>query len=257
MTSYKFGNVSIDELEKRLNVRFLQKDKHYLQSTHSKSANVTGDTWHVFDLPFLSIVVGSVEVYLRLYQLFKSYNCEYRLSFECLESFQNKVKEIYENKENSYPNYLLHIRYYVEGDKCYKYLSFLKYDRETSKSVVYRHVCCDFLLYDVLGLKETSYFKDYLVPNNDRVSEDYELNFSKDKFTKQYVIQTDQVDFKNPNIDQHMLKIIVPWKYELIESTESSSNFDVNKFFDTFGRNHKSLKQVVKKSTQLSDVLIN
>lgn len=58
--SAHFGNLSVDQIERRSGVQFPQELKDYMYETHQNAAsNIRAGMWHCFDIPF-KIVCGDV-----------------------------------------------------------------------------------------------------------------------------------------------------------------------------------------------------
>ena len=80
--SIYLGNLSIDEMEKRLGVDFPAELKAYMEPRKQENAsNVKQGKWHCFDLPFL-LVCGDMETATEIYNHLK------RFSSDCKEKLQ-------------------------------------------------------------------------------------------------------------------------------------------------------------------------
>lgn len=68
-----FGNVSINDLEKRCGWNFSEEDKEFLKSKRTDNANVSSasDKFHIFDDPFQ--IVGSKNICYKLVEILKKY----------------------------------------------------------------------------------------------------------------------------------------------------------------------------------------
>ena len=55
------GNLSVSDIEKRLNIKFSEEDKKWLEERHNPNANyIKENGWHCYDIPF-SFCCGSNE----------------------------------------------------------------------------------------------------------------------------------------------------------------------------------------------------
>lgn len=53
------GNLSVDELEKRLGIEFTESEKKELRETHNPNAShIEEGKWHCFDIPFCFMTKG-------------------------------------------------------------------------------------------------------------------------------------------------------------------------------------------------------
>ena len=60
--SLRLGNLSVDDLERRLGVSLSESDRQFLEAARQNTAHVEEpDKLHIFDMPF-SIICGSEEL---------------------------------------------------------------------------------------------------------------------------------------------------------------------------------------------------
>lgn len=76
------GNLSVEQIEKRLGVEFPEEIRSFMKETHqSNASNVQVGKWHCFDIPF-NLVSGDLETATKIYNSIKD------KSDQCKESLQ-------------------------------------------------------------------------------------------------------------------------------------------------------------------------
>lgn len=69
--SIYLGNLSVDEIEKRIGIPFPEEIKKFMTGTREMSAQKTpAGKWHCFDMPFM-IVCGDRETAQKIYESVK------------------------------------------------------------------------------------------------------------------------------------------------------------------------------------------
>ena len=72
--SILLGNMSVEEIEKRLNIELTDEERLFLSNTRQQeAANIAEDKWHCFDMPFV-IVCGSYDFAVKVHEILKSYS---------------------------------------------------------------------------------------------------------------------------------------------------------------------------------------
>ena len=80
------GNLSTEEIEKRLGITFPDELKQFMNENHQAEAeNIKPGKWHCFDIPF-DLHCGSSDVAYKIYNALKSQ------SHLCKEKLQISVK---------------------------------------------------------------------------------------------------------------------------------------------------------------------
>jgi len=75
----KLGNLTVDEIEKRCNIKLSDEDKEFLKNTRQDNAqHIEKGKWHCFDLPFQ--IVTDEEMAEKLYKIFIKYEISTSLS---------------------------------------------------------------------------------------------------------------------------------------------------------------------------------
>lgn len=68
------GNLSIEEIEYRLNISLTDEDKNILKESHQdKAEKIQKGKWHCFDLPFM-IVCGDKDTAYKFNMMFTKYD---------------------------------------------------------------------------------------------------------------------------------------------------------------------------------------
>ena len=77
------GNLSVEQMEKRLGIEFPSEIKEFMLKTRQQEAqNIKKGKWHCFDLPF-NIVCGDMETATKIFEGLKhqSNKCKVHLQF--------------------------------------------------------------------------------------------------------------------------------------------------------------------------------
>ena len=70
------GNLTVEQIEKRLGVELSDKDKTFLRETHQDRVNNTPletGKWHCFDIPFM-FMTHDVDTAIRFRDMFQNYD---------------------------------------------------------------------------------------------------------------------------------------------------------------------------------------
>jgi hypothetical protein len=70
--SIYLGNLTLEQVERRLGIEISEEDKKKLIEFHCDSANVEKGKWHCFDLPFM-FVCGDRLTAEKVVKIFKPY----------------------------------------------------------------------------------------------------------------------------------------------------------------------------------------
>lgn len=76
------GNLSVQQIEKRLGIEFPEEIRELMRKTHESNANnIPKGKWHCFDIPF-NMVCGDIEIATKIFNSVKD------RSNECKETLQ-------------------------------------------------------------------------------------------------------------------------------------------------------------------------
>jgi cell wall assembly regulator SMI1 len=65
------GNLSVDQIEKRLGIQFPEDVREFMKSSHQANAQkIQKGKWHCFDIPF-QLVCGDMETASKIYNSVK------------------------------------------------------------------------------------------------------------------------------------------------------------------------------------------
>lgn len=65
------GNLSVEQIEKRIGFDFPEKIKELMKQTHqSEASNIAKGKWHCFDIPF-NLVCGDIETAAKIFNSVK------------------------------------------------------------------------------------------------------------------------------------------------------------------------------------------
>lgn len=84
----RFGNLTLEQFEERLNVRFKTKDREFLEKHRTNTANPEKGKYHIFDKP-LSIVAEK-SVVDDLMKVFTEYDDEYEDQFAVIQGKEKR-----------------------------------------------------------------------------------------------------------------------------------------------------------------------
>lgn len=81
------GNLSVNEIEKRLGIEFPEEIRDFMKQNHQSEANnIAKGKWHCFDIPF-NLVCGDVDVATKIFNSVKD------KSADCKEKLQISVSK--------------------------------------------------------------------------------------------------------------------------------------------------------------------
>ena len=87
----RLGNLSVNQIEKRLGIEFPKDIKEFMNKTHqSNASNIVVGKWHCFDMPF-NLVCGDMETATKIFNSVKdrSGDVKEQLQFSLNESNQS------------------------------------------------------------------------------------------------------------------------------------------------------------------------
>ena len=71
---FMLGNLTIKQLEKRLNITLTEEERSKLESMRQEKANnIAEGKWHCFDIP-LVVVCGNMGAAIQVYEILKPYS---------------------------------------------------------------------------------------------------------------------------------------------------------------------------------------
>lgn len=74
--SIMLGNLSVEEIEKRIGIKFPDDIEDFMRESHqSNASNIKSGEWHCFDIPF-TIVCGDIETARKIYESVKDRSVE-------------------------------------------------------------------------------------------------------------------------------------------------------------------------------------
>lgn len=81
------GNLSVEQMEKRLGIKFPEECVKFMNETHQSLAEgVKKGQWHCFEMPF-EIVVGDMETAQKIFDWLKPFSadCKCQLQFSLIK----------------------------------------------------------------------------------------------------------------------------------------------------------------------------
>ena len=79
--SIMLGNLTVEQIEERLNIKFTEEHKKELRETwQQKAENIKPGKWHFFDIP-LVMACGDKETAQKMCAIFKSYDLSHTPQF--------------------------------------------------------------------------------------------------------------------------------------------------------------------------------
>lgn len=209
----QIGNGGIDWIEKKLEIKFSEKDKEILESTHSENATFDEpDKWHAFDASG-GILFGSYKALCQFRKMISYYHPTGYLS----ATFKTYDYDNYIKKEklttDGFPTYLIkQVCYNFDGkgiQSSYINRSFLKLAKINKRTLVYKSV------------SKINYYKDIVKEKSFMIEDIIIPNFEQ------------QVDKKyNDVTDLKILKEELQCDYVTVGVEDFSNDFIVNKIWD-------------------------
>lgn len=181
MCNILIGNLTIEDLEKDLGIKFNEEDRQYLNSTRQEdvSKKLASDAWHFFDIP-RRLVLGSPKAHRKFKDLLKKYEPTGSVQIEIMLDKDSEPKSFYQmTTESGYPRFLFSVSKYLPIDSYNSY-SYYQLVKENRKSLVYRRVRSKRFESEVLEL-DAFILHETLVPAEDDFGYD-EVKISKEVF---------------------------------------------------------------------------
>lgn len=87
------GNLTVEQIEKRLNITLSFSDRQRLKNTHqNKASGLIGESWHCFDMPFV-MMCSNYSFAKEIYEIFAPYEKNMRTSFQIALEGQFETEE--------------------------------------------------------------------------------------------------------------------------------------------------------------------
>lgn len=254
MTEILLGNLTVEDLEDQLKIKFSADDRALLKDTWQQQVSSGTDdfvmpvrSWHFFDIP-RKMVFGSFKFFKEFEGLISKYKLSGTLQISYHLADEEKVENIYELvSEDGFPMYLYGRR---EGkDDNSSWFNFFRLVKVNKKTLVYRQVKTKEFNRDILGI--TQYVSHgRLVPPLSATDDYYsEIKVDKDVALNPRVGKVGIVVVTSPF---RYIYLLSPWKGEYISERESylkDGDYDeANKLLKKFRKYTKELKDKLQRS---------
>lgn len=193
----RFGNGTIDQIEKSLGIEFTEGDRQLLQETHSAATEFTGPRqWHLFTHPKV-LVFSSMGFYKEFQKLSGKYEMDGNLEAS-FETWENESVDYHFRKDNKnvhesgFPKFLA--REELSWTNHYepifsRRLRFLQLAKVNSKTLVYLPVPGMSFFKDILRMGSVLMMDDIEVPK-ELTETELKAKFKMDPYAREVIPKT-------------------------------------------------------------------
>lgn len=217
MIGIRLGNLTVEDLERDLEIKFSDEDREYLKSTRQEnvSKKLSAEAWHYFDLP-RTLSFGSVRFAMKIAKLIKSYHPQKSMTYDYQIDEETETPKSFYNleTESGYPRFLFSVSKYLPIDAFNHYMYF-QLVKENRKSLTYRMTESKRFEKEMLDFDQLL-IEDTIVPDEDnflyqeiRISKEIFENLSKDNIV--YAGYRTHGSY----IDKSTLTYLKPWHGEI------------------------------------------
>lgn len=188
MIGIRLGNLTVEDLERDLEIKFSDEDREYLKSTRQEnvSKKLSAEAWHYFDLP-RTLSFGSVRFAMKIAKLIKSYHPRKSMTYDYQIDEETETPKNFYNLEtiDGYPRFLFSVSKYLPID-AFNHYAFFQLVKENRKTLVYRMIEFKMFEKEMLDFDQFLLY-DTIVPDEDnflyqeiRISKEVFENLPKD-----------------------------------------------------------------------------
>lgn len=221
MIGIRLGNLTVEDLERDLEIKFSDEDREYLKSTRQEnvSKKLSAEAWHYFDLP-RTLSFGSVRFAMKIVKLIKSYHPRKSMTYDYQIDEETETPKSFYNleTESGYPRFLFSVSKYlpIEAFNHYAYFQLIK---ENRKSLTYRMIGFKMFEKEMLDFDQFL-LHDTIIPDEDnflyqeiRISKEVFENLPKDSIV--YAGYRSHGSY----IDKETMIYFKPWKGEIYQNS--------------------------------------
>lgn len=204
-TYIRFGNGTIDQIEKSLGIEFTEDDLQLLQETHSAATEFTGPRqWHLFTHPNV-ITFSSKQFFSEFRKMLRNYKLNGNLS-ATFETWEDESVDYHFRKDNQnvhesgFPKFL--VRDTIEWDKgsvnaTRRRVQFLQLAKVNPKTIAYMPVGHKGFYKDILKIDDYLSW-DHAVPKSQNESQ-LKDSFKENSYSRA-IISKDRFDVSDSSI---------------------------------------------------------
>ena len=221
MIGIRLGNLTVEDLERDLEIKFSDEDREYLKSTRQEnvSKRLSAEAWHYFDLP-RTLSFGSVRFAMKIVKLIKSYHPQKSMTYDYQIYEETETPKSFYNleTESGYPRFLFSVSKYLPID-AFNHYAYFQLIKENRKSLTYRMIGFRMFEKEMLDFDQFL-LHDTIVPDEDnflyqeiRISKEVFENLPKDSIV--YAGYRSHGSY----IDKETMIYFKPWKGEIYQNS--------------------------------------
>lgn len=226
MIGIRLGNLTVEDLERDLEIKFSDEDREYLKSTRQEnvSKKLSAEAWHYFDLP-RTLSFGSVRFAMKIVKLIKSYHPQKSMTYDYQIDEETETPKSFYNleTESGYPRFLFSVSKYLPID-AFNHYAYFQLIKENRKSLTYRMIGFKMFEKEMLDFDQFL-LHDTIVPDEDnflyqeiRISKEVFENLPKDSIV--YAGYRSHGSY----IDKETMIYFKSWKGEIYQNSIDKDN---------------------------------
>lgn len=226
MIGIRLGNLTVEDLERDLEIKFSDEDREYLKSTRQEnvSKKLSAEAWHYFDLP-RTLSFGSVRFAMKIAKLIKSYHPQKSMTYDYQIDEETETPKSFYNleTESGYPRFLFSVSKYLPID-AFNHYTYFQLVRENSKSLTYRMISVVQFEKTMLDFDQFL-LHDTIVPDEDNFLYQ-EIRISKEIFENPPKDNIVYAGYRNHGsyVDKETLTYLKPWHGEIYQDSIDREN---------------------------------
>lgn len=221
MIGIRLGNLTVEDLERDLEVKFSDEDREYLKSTRQEnvSKRLSAEAWHYFDLP-RTLSFGSVRFAMKIVKLIKSYHPQKSMTYDYQIDEETETPKSFYNleTESGYPRFLFSVSKYLPID-AFNHYAYFQLIKENRKSLTYRMIGFKMFEKEMLDFDQFL-LHDTIVPDEDNFLYQ-EIRISKEVFENPPKDNIVYAGYRSHGsyIDKETMIYFKPWKGEIYQNS--------------------------------------
>ena len=221
MIGIRLGNLTVEDLERDLEIKFSDEDIEYLKSTRQEnvSKKLSAEAWHYFDLP-RTLSFGSVRFAMKIVKLIKSYHPQKSMTYDYQIDEETETPKSFYNleTESGYPRFLFSVSKYLPID-AFNHYAYFQLIKENRKSLTYRLIGFKMFEKEMLDFDQFL-LHDTIVPDEDNFLYQ-EIRISKEVFENPPKDNIVYAGYRSHGsyIDKETMIYFKPWKGEIYQNS--------------------------------------
>lgn len=221
MIGIRLGNLTVEDLERDLEIKFSDEDIEYLKSTRQEnvSKKLSAEAWHYFDLP-RTLSFGSVRFAMKIVRLIKSYHPQKSMTYDYQIDEETETPKSFYNleTESGYPRFLFSVSKYLPID-AFNHYAYFQLIKENRKSLTYRMIGFKMFEKEMLDFDQFL-LHDTIVPDEDNFLYQ-EIRISKEVFENPPKDNIVYAGYRSHGsyIDKETMIYFKPWKGEIYQNS--------------------------------------